>query len=141
MLYFYTMTILLIIGICVVLLCSMLANKMKRKAFYQLPEAAQSQLVAALKPGKWQSIVFIALVLLSIANTIFPMPFLPSAFHTFLIAMFGYIAFGMARGVLQMKKNNIPAQYIKISTAANLLLLFGLLVFVVIYASSGYVWR
>ena len=124
-----------------VLLCSMLANKMKRKAFYQLPEATQIQLVAALKTGKWNIIVFIALVLLSIANTIIPMPFLPSAFHTFLIAMFGYIAFGMARGVLQMNKNNVSPQYIKISTAANLLLLFGLLVFVVIYASSGYVWR
>jgi hypothetical protein len=119
----------------------MLANKMKRKAFYQLPEATQIQLVAALKTGKWNIIVFIALVLLSIANTIIPMPFLPSAFHTFLIAMFGYIAFGMARGVLQMNKNNVSPQYIKISTAANLLLLFGLLVFVVIYASSGYVWR
>ena len=141
MLYFYTMNILLIIGICLVLLCSMLANKMKRKAFYQLPEATQIQLVAALKTGKWNIIVFIALVLLSIANTIIPMPFLPSAFHTFLIAMFGYIAFGMARGVLQMNKNNVSPQYIKISTAANLLLLFGLLVFVVIYASSGYVWR
>ena len=124
-----------------VLLSRMLANRMKRKAFYQLPEAAQTQLVAALKTGKWNILVFAALLLLCITNTIFPISFLPAAFNTFLIAMFGYIAFGMARGVLQMKKNNVSPQYIKISTAANLLLLFGLLVFVVIYASSGYVWK
>jgi 4-hydroxybenzoate polyprenyltransferase len=134
------MNVFLLIGILALLLSSIIANKIKRNAFAALSNQQQEDLHNAMVNSNKNKIIFIVLLIMCLLITIFPTPYTQQPFAWFVGLMMSYSLYTMWQRIVLLKQKSISPNYIQKSILANVILLFGVIVFVVLFALSNYRW-
>jgi hypothetical protein len=134
------MNVFLLIGILILLISSVIANKIKRNAFAALSHQEQEKLYNAMTTSNSNKFIFIGLLILCLLITIFPTPYTQQPFVWFIGLMMSYSLYTMWQRIVLLKRNGISPFYIQKSILANVVLLVGVIVFVLFFAASSFKW-
>jgi Flp pilus assembly protein TadB len=134
------MNILLLLSTLIMVFCSFLSNKLKRKSFTNLSEKEQELILAAGKQKKYNLFIFLFLILFCIGYMLLPISKLFSPFYLFLMVMFIYIITNMIMKIKKMQQLGINKDFILTSFKANIIVLIGLSVFAFAFLYCNYNW-
>jgi hypothetical protein len=134
------MNIILLFASLIMVFCTFLSNKLKRKVFGALTDDQQSNILLVNKPSKYNLVIFFGCIMVSVIYMILPFTKIVSPFIIFLILMFVYIITNMFLKIQKLRTFKIDQKFINVSLQANIIVLIGLSIFAFAFLWSNYTW-